>query len=87
MARVIFEFTDSEAESASVSGGFSVPVCIAIDIEDFNEQRPGHAECLAVIMRNNAPAIIRAVNGVYVAKLKETGADFISSELIKVNLQ
>lgn len=87
MAKVIFEFTDSEAESTHVPGRFSVPVCIAIDIQDFNGQRPGHAECLAMIMKKNAPAIIRAINEVYVAKLKESGAGYVSSELIKVNLQ
>ncbi|MEL5454772.1 hypothetical protein [Serratia ureilytica] len=87
MAKVIFEFTESEADSTSVPGRFSVPVCIAVGIEGYNAARPGHAECLAVIMKKKAPAIIRAINEVYVAKLKVSGADFVGSELIKVNLQ
>ncbi|MGQ8700575.1 hypothetical protein [Serratia marcescens] len=87
MAKVIFEFTESDAVAGDIPGHLAVPVTISVRVEGMNDVRPGHTECLAVIMRQKAPAIIKAINEVYVRKLKETGLSGVKSEFFKVNLQ
>ncbi|MBS3893055.1 MULTISPECIES: hypothetical protein [Serratia] len=87
MPKVIFEFTESDAVAGDVPGHFAVPVTISVGVEGFNDARPGHAECLVLIMKQKAPAILKVINEVYVGRLKETGASGVKSELFKVNLQ
>lgn len=87
MAKVIFEFTESDVVTGEVPGRFAVPVTISVRVEGMNDVRPGHTECLALIMKQKAPAILKVINEVYVRKLKETGASGVKSEFFKVNLQ
>lgn len=85
MAKVIFEFTESDAAPTDKSGHMFIPVNISVGIEGLNDGHPGHSECLALIMKQKASAIINAINEVYMCKLKESGAPVVKSELFKVN--
>jgi hypothetical protein len=87
MAKVIFEFTESDAVTGDVPGHFAVPVTISMRVEGMNDVRPGHTECLALIMKQKAPGIIKVINEIYMGKLKESGASYVKSEFFKVNLQ
>ncbi|TXE27123.1 hypothetical protein FOT62_22655 [Serratia marcescens] len=87
MAKVIFEFTESDAVTNDVPGHATVPVSISVGVEGLNDARPGHAECLALIMKRMAPGIIKALNAVYIRKLEESGVSGVKSEFFKVNLQ
>lgn len=87
MAKVIFEFTENDAVSGDKSGQFAIPVAISVRTEGLNDEKPGHSECLAVIMEQRAFAIIKAVNEVYVGKLKESGTFDVTSEFFKVKTQ
>jgi hypothetical protein len=85
MAKVIFEFTESDAAPTDKPGCMVIPVNISVGIEGFNGGQPGHSECLALIMKQKASAIINAINEVYIRKLKESGVQEVKSELFKVN--
>ncbi|MFN1148663.1 hypothetical protein [Serratia liquefaciens] len=85
MAKVIFEFTEGEAVAGDAQGRLAIPVCIGVTVEEMNDARPGNAECLALIMKQKASAIIRAVNEVHVGQLKDAGASVVKSELINTN--
>lgn len=87
MAKVIFEFTENDATPGDKSGCFSIPVAISVGVDGLNDERPGHSECLAVIMKNHAPAIIKAVNEAYMHQLKASGGLKVSSEFFKVKTQ
>lgn len=87
MAKVIFEFTESDAVSTDKPGRISIPVNISVGIEGLNDGRPGHSECLALIMKQKASEILRVINEVYVRKLKESGTFEVNTEFFKVNEQ
>lgn len=87
MAKVTFEFTEDDAVAGEVSGQHVIPVAISVSVEGLNDTRPGNSECLALIMKQRAPAILKVINEIYIGKLKETGVQGVKSEFIKVNLQ
>lgn len=87
MAKVIFEFTENDAVSGDKPGQFTIPVGIEVSVEGLNDSRPGHSECLAMIMKQKATAIIKAVNEVYMVRLKESGTFKVNAEFIKVKTQ
>ena len=87
MAKVIFEFTDSDAVSNESPGKISIPVITRVGIEGLNDGRPGHSECLALIMKQRAFEILNVINEVYIRELKGSGAFEVNSELLKINEQ
>lgn len=87
MPKVIFEFTEEDAVAGEVPGQSVTHVAINVSVEGFNDTRPGNSECLALLMKQKAPAILRAINEVYVGRLKADGDLDAKSEFVKVNLQ
>lgn len=87
MAKVIFEFTESDAAPTDKPGHMFIPVNISVGIEGFNDGHPGHSECLALIMKQNAADILMIIKEIYIMKLKGSGNIEVNAALFNVNEQ
>ncbi|USS94949.1 hypothetical protein M5J15_09380 [Serratia symbiotica] len=87
MAKVIFDITENDAVPTDKSGHISVPVTISVGIEGLNDGQPGHSECLALIMKQNASDILMVIKEIYIMKLKGSGNLEVNAALFNVNEQ
>jgi len=86
MAKITFEFTDSDEVSGDKPGKLTIPVNIHINIEGLSDERPGHSDCLALIMKQKAGAILKVINEMYIRELTKSG-NYVSSEILNVYTQ